>query len=360
MNYAKSIEAIDENVVKVITHSRKSLLFDRDDVWVKKENSSFDVTMGSYDGAELCELAGLYILNILSNEFGKEKIGLYRDDGLSCFENMSGPETEKIKKKICEIFQSCDLKITIEANLQVTDFLDVTFDLRNGKYYPYRKPNNDPLYINALSNHPRNIIKEIPNMIGKRISETSCDEHEFEKVKGYYDKALKKSGFNEKIIYRKEGPVKRVRARKVIWFNPPYSSHVKTNVGKIFMKLIIKHFPKHHRYHKIFNKNTIKLSYSCMPNMKNIITKHNNKLLFQNFNQPTRMCNCRDKASCPMEQNCLQKCFVYQAQVESISAKRYYLGTTEDEFKTRYNNHTKSFRNRGYEMETELSKYVWN
>ena len=66
-------------------HSRKSLLLDRDNVCVKKENPNFLVTMGSYDGAELCELTDLYKLNILSSELGKENIGLYRDDGLSCF-----------------------------------------------------------------------------------------------------------------------------------------------------------------------------------------------------------------------------------------------------------------------------------
>ena len=47
-------------------------MFDHDNVWVKKENPNFDVTMESYDGAELRELTGLYILNILSSEFGKE------------------------------------------------------------------------------------------------------------------------------------------------------------------------------------------------------------------------------------------------------------------------------------------------
>ena len=112
--------------------------------------------------------------------------------------------------------------------------------------------------MNALSDHRKNIIKQIPNMIGKRISEISCDEHEFEKVKWDYNQALEMNGFCEKIKYHKQSSVKRVRKRKVIWFNPPYSSHVKTNVEKIFMKLIVKHFPKHHRYHKIFNKNTIK------------------------------------------------------------------------------------------------------
>ena len=170
LNYAKSIEASDQKVVKVIMYFCKSLLFDHDNVWVKKENPNFDVTMGSYNGVELCELTGLYILDVLSSKFSKEKIGLYRDDGLSCFQNVSGTQAEKVKKKICEIFQSCGLKITIETNLQITDFLDVIFNLKNEKYYPFRKPNNDPLYINALSNHPKN-IKEIPNMISKRIAE---------------------------------------------------------------------------------------------------------------------------------------------------------------------------------------------
>ena len=73
-------------------------------------------------------------------------------------------------------------------------------------------------------------------MIGKCISEISCDKHEFEKAKGDYNKALEKSGISEKIKYHKQGSVKPVQKRKVIWFNPPYSSHVKTNVGKIFMK----------------------------------------------------------------------------------------------------------------------------
>ena len=117
--------------------------------------------------------------------------------------------------------------------------------------------------------------------------------------------SLEKSYFSEKVKYHKQGSVKCVQTRKVIWFTSLYSSHVKTNEGKIFMKLIVKHFPKHHRYHKIFNKNTINLSYSCMQNMGNIITKHNNNLLFRSFEQPTRMCNCRDKASCPVDGNCL-------------------------------------------------------
>ena len=69
-------------------------------------------------------------------------------------------------------------------------------------------------------------------MIGKRISEISCDKHEFEKAKEDYNKALEMSGFSEKIKYHKQNSVKCARTRKVIWFNPPYSCHAKTNIFK--------------------------------------------------------------------------------------------------------------------------------
>ena len=277
--YAQSVTTIEEKVIRTIYHSRKSLLFDRDNVWVKKDNPEFDVTMGSYDGAELCELVGLYLLDLLAKEFDKKYFGLYRDDGLGCFENISGPDSERIKKKIIKIFKSNGLNITVECNLIVTDFLDVTFDLKSGTYYPYRKPNNELLYINKHSNHPPSIIRQIPSMISKRISENSCDKNHFDKAAPDYNIALKNSGYNEAIKYIPIQPKRQSRKRQIIWFNPPYSANVKTNVGRNFMRLVDKHFPRHHKYHKLFNKNNIKLSYSCMPNMNNIIRKHNSNVM---------------------------------------------------------------------------------
>ena len=70
------------------------------------------MTMGSCDGAEVCELVGLYLLNLLTNEFRKQ-IGLYRDDGLSCFQNISGLDSEKIKRNMCKIFKENGLNITV-------------------------------------------------------------------------------------------------------------------------------------------------------------------------------------------------------------------------------------------------------
>ena len=92
----------------------------------------------------------------------------------------------------------------------------------------------------------------------------------------------------------------------VIWFNPPFSANVKTNIGKIFLALVKKHFPTQHKFYKIFNKNTLKISYSCMPNMASLIKGHNSKILRKLDNIAERLCNCR-KFECPMDGKYLSK-----------------------------------------------------
>ena len=67
---------------------------------MKKESGIFDVTMGAFDGAEVCELVGIFLLSQLTSTYEKKDIGLYRDDGLAVFENTSGLPAEKIKKRI--------------------------------------------------------------------------------------------------------------------------------------------------------------------------------------------------------------------------------------------------------------------
>ena len=75
-----------------------------------------------------------------------------------------------MRKDVISIFKNESLSVTTETNLIKTDFLDVTFNLLTGKYFPFKKINNKPLYINAKSNHPHTIIKELPKMINKRLS----------------------------------------------------------------------------------------------------------------------------------------------------------------------------------------------
>ena len=70
ITYAKTLVNISDEEINTITHSRKSLLFNNADIWIKKiEDQDFDVVMGSFDGAELCELVGLYILHILCQKY---------------------------------------------------------------------------------------------------------------------------------------------------------------------------------------------------------------------------------------------------------------------------------------------------
>ena len=74
-----------------------------------------------------------------------------------------------------------------------------------------------------------------------------------------------------------------------------YSKTVKTIIGKFFLQLIKKHFPKKHKFHKIFNRNTLKLSYSCMPNIKTKINAHNRVILQNTRSKNAKSCNCQQK-----------------------------------------------------------------
>ncbi|KAJ8033815.1 hypothetical protein HOLleu_24177 [Holothuria leucospilota] len=86
INWAKTMTHIPRCDIDAIMNARHSLLFDKGKAWVKRgSNSRFDVAMGSYDGAEVCELIGLFALNGLKTLFSDQEIGLYRDDGLAAF-----------------------------------------------------------------------------------------------------------------------------------------------------------------------------------------------------------------------------------------------------------------------------------
>ena len=69
--------------------------------------------------------------------------------------------SERIKKNLLTIFQNNGLKIMTESNLLQMDFLDITLNLTTEKYWPYFKPSDISLYINANSNHLPNIKKAI-------------------------------------------------------------------------------------------------------------------------------------------------------------------------------------------------------
>ena len=206
--------------------------------------------MGSFDGAEIRELVDLYLL-----------VGLYIDNGLTAVNSSCGPLLDKMRKKIIALIKNEGLSITIETNLFEMDFLDVTFNLVTGKFFPFRKPNNQLLYINVKSNHPPTIIRYIPDMINKRLSDLSFNEEEYEKAKSLYEPALTESGCKRIMTYTKTKTTNnRNRPGNIIWFNQLYNLNVKTIIGKTFLRLIKKHFSRDHTLYKIFNKNTLNLS----------------------------------------------------------------------------------------------------
>ena len=363
LNFAKRYVEITEAHENIILHSRKSLLFTPDSSWEKVSGDpNFDVTMSSFDGAEICELVGLFVLDALKRKYGLAKCSLYRDDGLGCF-NTSDPPCDTIRQDFIDLFhKEFDLKITIETNQKVVHFLDVTFNLRNGTFKPYSKPNNDLMYIHTNSNHPPNIIKYIPSMISDRVSKISSNKKIFKRAAPQYNQALKSSGYKETLTYKpKSNNNRRKRHRQIIWFNPPLSLNVKTNVAKRFLAIVSKNFPKNHKFRKIFNRNTIKVSYSCLPNMSRIISTHNKKVLSKPPPTTDQTCNCRNKRNCPLKGKCLQSNIIYPCHIKSSANDpgKFYIGLTGNTFKDRWNSHNFTMRNRDAQNHTQLSNYFW-
>ena len=203
----------------------------------------------------------------------KNDVGLYRDDGLILLRNKNGRKTEQTRQVIVKVFKDVGFQLEIETNLKLVNFLDVTFNLSESTYHPYKKPNDELLYIHTSSDHPPQVIKQLPDSISERLSKNSSNEQIFNSTKVEYEEALNRNGYTTKLEYNNQqsNDSTRNRKRNIIWFNPPYSKSVSTNVAKKFLHLIDKHFPRDNNLHKIFNRNTVKVSYSCTQNMSQII-----------------------------------------------------------------------------------------
>ena len=193
--------------------------------------------MGSYDGAETCELVGNFLLSQLQDL--NINVGLYRDDGLA-ITNATPRNTENIKKEICRIFNNNGLRITIEANKQVINFLNVTFDLNRSTYQPFTKPNTSLQYVHRESNHIPITTKSIPAGINKRLSSLSSDKASFDQAAPPYQKALDESGYRYTLNYEPNAPTKRKNRQRnyILWYQPPIQQNISTNIGHRFFALV--------------------------------------------------------------------------------------------------------------------------
>ena len=186
-----------------------------------------------------------------------------------------------------------------------------------------------------------------------------------------YQAALEKSGHKYQLKFdptplANSEEKKKTRTRKnIIWFNPPYSRAVSTNVGKEFLRIMDKHFPPGNPLNKIFNRSKVKMSYRCTANLARTISAHNSKILNEARNRQEREaikkeCDCRTKSECPVGQKCLQEGVVYQAKINRSDGQTdTYIGLTATSFKARWRNHKSSFKTRNPKNATALSKHVW-
>ena len=119
---------------------------------------------------------------------------------------------------------------------QVQSLFDVTFNLQSDIYWPCRKPNDHLPYIHSRSNYPSFIKKQLPLMLADCLSQLSCNKHIVNIEAIVYQEAMRKSEYYNELKYQhsnnltKQAKTKK-RKRKILWFNPPFSKHVKTNIG---------------------------------------------------------------------------------------------------------------------------------
>ena len=95
------------------------------------------------------------------------------------------------------------LSITIEINLFEIDFLNATFNMVTGKFFIFRKLNKKPYYINAKSNHPPTMIKDILNVMNRRVLDLCCNEEKYEKAKLLNESAFNESMYKTTMTYTK-------------------------------------------------------------------------------------------------------------------------------------------------------------
>ena len=285
---------------------------------------------------------------------------MYRDDGLIAVRG-NGQEAERLRKKLNSLFRQEGLSITAEANLLQVNFLDVTLNLQDGSFKPFSKPNEDIKYVSKFSNHPPLVLQNIPVNINNRLSSISSNKSEFDSEKEIYQKALKDADYDFELHFNeeeKQKTKKRKRKKKVLWFNPPFSLNVKTNIGRKFFAILDKHFPKGSPLSKLFNRKTVKLSYSCMQSMKSFIAGHNKKILSPSTEMKVDGCNCTVRA-CMLDGHCKTKNLVYCATVTSSEGEKEYYGQTKRTFKERWKNHNSDHNIPTREINTSLAGYIW-
>ena len=158
--------------------------------------------MGEFDGAEVCEAVGNLLLYQLSKNYNKKDIGLYRDNGLAIFKALVAPKQKKLKK-LQKLFKDNHLNITIQCNLKIVSYLDVTFNLTYATYQHFCRTNNEIAYIHKESNHTPSLLWLITLSIKSHLFKHLSNEKIFKKSTQIYQEPLKQIRHHHQLTYRK-------------------------------------------------------------------------------------------------------------------------------------------------------------
>ena len=184
-------------------------------------------------------------------------------------------------------------------------------------------------------------------MIANRLLTISSNEDILNESVAEYNAALKKSGYEEEVKYKKKEQTftKRARRKTIVWYNPPFNASITVNLEKQLLILIDNHFPQKKprpdKSEKIISRHTLKLSYSYSPNMKTIISGHNARVLRQTSSkkeEEPKGCNPQTlkKDKCPIPGRCKEETLIYKAAVKTADCTEIYIGSTDNSFKSRY------------------------
>ena len=253
-------------------------------------------------------------------------------------------------------------------------------DLDEGIHKPYTKPNTNIVYVDKKSNHPPKVLDSIPKGVERRLVGLASNRECFNQEKDQYQRALEQAGFNH-ILSMEEGrqqqpnPVeqeslgevrsqgeRRNRGRKITWFNPPYNMYIQNNIGRFFIDLVGRHL-NDPLLGKLFNKNNLKVSYSCCPKIMARIATHNKKILRggRESNVVPDNCNCRENNQCPMKgvEPCNVGSVIYRANIKAQGMEdKFYIGGTNN-FKARWGLHKQSLRKKEKAKDSALAEQVW-
>ena len=199
--------------------------------------------------------------------------------------------------------------------------------------------NQYPSYINVNSNQPSSIIKQVLKDVDRRIRRLLSNKKIFHGSCKIYIEALKNSGFREKFTYLELKKIQpnnnnfyknkettdncnikekchKIEKGKLYGLTHPFCKLANINIGKYFFKLIDKHFNQYNMLHKIFNRKTLKISYSCTNNFKEIINPFNMEVIrkYCDQHENNNYINCNSKIDCSMGGICNLK-NVYQVTI---------------------------------------------